>query len=276
MQLRKFRGRDMNRVMSQVTAALGPDALILRTMETEPFAGYGVTVEVIAVGGSDMDVLRRQMVVDARRPNRASRTGPLKIAFVGPPGAGKTTAVLKLIMDAQQDAGFSVGVVTLDTYRAGALDEMQLYTELAKVPLEVIYNQNEILPALKRMRNLDVVLIDTPGFGGGRFDDSEWAALIEVIAPDEVHLVLSAGLRMDVGKSLAARFAEFAPTHLLPTHLDEVPEDAGVADLMLALELPARWIGDGASMEETLIPAELRAFKSLGLPAPLPVTLEVV
>lgn len=276
MQLRRFRGRDMTRVMAQVTASLGQDALILRTTEHEPFAGYGATIEVIAVAGSDMDLLRKQMVVEARRPKRSGRGGPLKIAFVGPPGAGKSTAVLKLLMDAQVDGGLSVGVVSLDTFKAGALDEIQLYSELAGVPLEVVYTPAEVAPALKRLDGVDVVFIDTPAFGGGRFNDEQWTPLFEALDPDEVHLVLGAGLRMDVGLSLKDRFQGFELTHLLLTHLDEVPGEAGVADLMLALDLPARWVGDGASMEQTLIPAELRAFNSLGLPAPLPETLEVV
>ncbi len=276
MQLRKFRGRDMSRVMVQVTAALGEDAMILRTSETEVFAGYGSTIEVIAVGGADMDRLRKQLVVDARRPKSRNGGGPLKLAFVGPPGSGKTTAVLKLILDAQRDNDLSVGVVTLDTYRAGALDEIQLYTELAKVPLEVVYSQEDVLPALKKLRGVDIIFIDTPGFGGGRFDDGEWEDIVQLISPDEVHLCLRAGLRMDVGRHLAARFEAFEPSHLLLTHLDEVPEEAGVADLMLALELPARWVGEGANMEHSLIPAELRAFNSLGLPAPPAITLEVV
>ena len=277
MQLRRFRGRDMNLVMSQVTASLGADAMILRTSEVEPFAGYGLLIEVVAAAGPDVDRLRRSLFAEARQPRRAKGEDPRTIAFVGPPGSGKTTGLLKLVADAADDPDLSVGVLTLDTYRAGALEEILVYTGIHKTPLEVVYTEREIGSALKRLSGLDLVLIDTPGRGGGRFDDREWEAMLERIGPNEIQLVLSATLRMDVAIGLRDRFRLLGPTHLLLTHLDELDGDLGLTDLMLSLELPARWVGEGAAVERGLIPAEQRAFGALGMSAPEPhVRLEAV
>lgn len=277
MQLRRFRGRDMNLVMSQVRASLGTDAMILRTSEAEPFAGYGTMIEVVAAASSDVARLRRSMFADARPPKKMKGRAPRTIAFVGPPGSGKTTALLKLVADAAIDDDLSVGVLTLDTYRAGALDEILVYTGLHGTPLEVAYTEEEVPAALRRLSALDLVLVDTPGRGGGRFDDREWEAMLGRIRPDEIQLVLSAALRMDVAVQLRDRFSSMGPTHILLTHLDEVDGDVGLTDLMLALELPARWVGDGADLEASLLQAERRAFGALGMSAPDPhVRLEAV
>lgn len=277
MQLRRFRGRDMSIVMSQVTASLGADAMILRTSEVEPFAGYGTMIEVVAAAGSDVARLRRSLFADARPPKKMKGRAPRTIAFTGPPGSGKTTALLKLVADAAIDEDLSVGVLTLDTYRAGALDEILAHTQLYRTHLEVIYTEREIPAALKRLSSVDLILVDTPGRGGGRFDDQEWETMLGQIRPDEVQLVLSAALRMDVAIHLKDRFGPLHPTHLLLTHLDEVEGDVGLTDLMLALELPARWVGDGGDLEKGLIQAEQRAFSALGMSAPEPhVRLEAV
>ncbi|MGI9625689.1 MAG: hypothetical protein ACR2QM_02535 [Longimicrobiales bacterium] len=281
MQLRRFRGRDMNLVMGQVTDSLGVDAMILRTSEMEPFAGYGSVIEVVAAAGSDVDRLRRTLFTELKDSDDAAdltRSGePKVIAFVGPPGSGKTTALLKLLAQPWTKRDLSVGVLTLDTYRAGALDEMLIYAGTLGARLEIAYTEREINSALKRLRSVDVILVDTPGRGGGRFDDRDWEVMLERLRPDEIHLVLSAALRMDVATDLRDRFKAMNPSHLLLTHLDELRGDVGLTDLMLAVGLPSRWVGDGAGVEHGLIPAERRAFSALGLSAPVPeVRLEAV
>lgn len=277
MQLRRFRGHDLNRVMGQVTASLGGDAMILRTNETEPFAGYGSQVEVVAASAPDVERLRRTLFVDARPPARQKGDRPRVMAFVGPPGSGKTTATLKLLADAANHGDVKLGVLTLDTYRAGALDELMAHARIHGVRVEVAYGLKEVTAALKRLRGMDAVLVDTPGHGGDRFDDAEWLPLLEGTRPDETHLVLPATVRMDVAGRLLERLRSVAPTHLLLTRLDELGGDVGLADLMLALGLPSRWVGAGAALDRGLIPAEHRAFGALGLTPPPPTRfLEVV
>ncbi|MDH3222824.1 MAG: hypothetical protein OEO23_03840 [Gemmatimonadota bacterium] len=275
MQLRRFRGRDMAKVMDQVAASLGPDAMILRTHESEPFAGYGSILEVVAAAGSDVEKIGEALFVDARPPARAKGERPKVLAFVGPAGAGKTTAVLKLVADAATHGDVRLGILTLDTYRAGALEEIVAHARLHRTPIEVAYTEKEVEPCLRRLRSRDAILVDVPGLG--RFDDAEWIEMLKAAKPDETHFVLPSTLRRDVASRLLERAERVKPTHLLLTHLDELAGDLGLADMMLALGIPSRWIGDGAAVDRSLTPASGRAFRSLGLPAPItqPV-LEVV
>jgi flagellar biosynthesis protein FlhF len=263
------------KVMDQVSASLGPDAMILRTSETEPFAGYGTVLEVTAAAGSDVDRLRESLFVDARPPSREKGQRPRVLAFVGPAGSGKTTAVLKLMADAAEHGDVRLGVLTLDTFRSGALEEIVAHARVHRARLEVAYTEKEVDGCLRRLRSCDAVLVDVPGLG--RFEDDEWIEMLRAAKPDETHLVLPATLRRDVAQSILARAERLRPSHLLLTHLDELPGDVGLADLMLALGIPSRWVGAGARVDESLAPAAGRGFRSLGLAAPNPEPmLEVV
>lgn len=275
MQLRRFRGRDMMKVMDQVSASLGPDAMILRTTETEPFAGYGSVVEVTAGSGADVERLRETLFVDAQPPSREKGQRPRILAFVGPAGGGKTTAVLKLMADAAAHGDVRIGVLTLDTFRAGALEEIVAHGRVHRTPLEVAYTEKEVDSSLRRLRSRDAILVDTPGMG--RFEDDDWVEMLRSTKPDETHLVLPATLRRDVAAGILARAERLRPTHLLLTHLDELPGDVGLADLMMALGIPSRWVSSGARVDQSLAPAAGRGFRSLGLAAPSPEPmLEVV
>jgi flagellar biosynthesis protein FlhF len=161
-----------------------------------------------------------------------------------------------------------VGLLTLDTYRVGAVEQLAIVAELAGLPLEVAYGPGEAEDAMRRLSACDVVLIDTPGRSPRAEQlNSEWGALLAETRPDEVHLVLPAVLRGDVASALSRSFAAFGATHLLLTKIDEVPGETGVADLAGSMGLPARWITDGQEIPTDLRPAVPRILATLGLSA---------
>lgn len=269
MQLRKFRGRELAAVMKRVRETLGEDAMIIRTL-----GAPGGGVEVIAAPAPDLERFRNRLAgATASKP-----VTPRTVALVGPPGVGKTSAIVKLALAPVAFGGRRVGLLTLDTFRAGAVEELQTYAEIAGLELEVVYDRSEVLPALKRLRGCDVTFIDTPGrtLSPGE-SEPEWRTILEAIDPDETHLVLPAGLRMDVARELRERFRSLGCSHALFTKLDEVPGDAGLADLAIALDLPVRWLSDGQHIPGSLRPAEKRILGALGVSAPGPeVLLEAV
>ena len=185
------------------------------------------------------------------------------MALVGPTGAGKTTTAAKLAVHPEAFGGRKVGLLTLDTYRVGALEQLEIVAEVARLPLEVAYAAGEVEGALRRLAACDVVIVDTPG-RSPKADalNDEWRALLAAARPDETHLVLPATLRPDIAVSV---HTAHAATHLLLSKLDEVPGEAGVADLALALPLPARWVTDGQEIPADLRPAPARILASLGL-----------
>ncbi|MBV9881218.1 MAG: hypothetical protein JO180_12015, partial [Gemmatirosa sp.] len=186
---------------------------------------------------------------------------PSVIAFVGPTGAGKTTTAIKSALHPEAFGDRRVGFITLDTYRAGAVAQLETYAQVAGLPLEVVYDAADVAPAMARLAHCDVVIVDTPGRGPKAGGDAEWQALLDAIAPDETHLVMPATTRGDVAE--AVRDAG-AASHVLLTKLDEVPGESGVADLAARLDLPVRWIADGQAIPTDLAVGVPRLLQALG------------
>ena len=164
-------------------------------------------------------------------------------------------------------------MVTLDTYRAGAVAQLETYAEVARLPLEVAYDAADVRGALARLAHCDVVIVDTPGRGPRTSDDdAPWRALLAALAPDEVHLVIPATRRTELAEGLRDRLdallvAESDPrgvTHALLTKLDEVPDDDGVAALAAQLDLPVRWVAEGQDIPADLAAGAPRLLAALG------------
>jgi flagellar biosynthesis protein FlhF len=262
MRLETFRGRTLHRVLADVRQTLGEDAMILRT-QTVVDDGTDA-LEVVATTWPEVLRFRRRLEGTGRVPARG-RSGPLVVALVGPSGAGKTTTAAKLAVHPSAFGGRRAGFVTLDTFRVGGVEQLALYAEIAGVPLEVVYEAAEVPGALQRLRRCDVVLVDTPGRSPRVDAAGGWRGPLTRLAPDEVHLVLPAGIRLDVAARMKELYAPVGVTHLLLSKLDEVPGEAGVAELADALELPARWAADGQGVPADLHAAGARLLSSLDL-----------
>ena len=115
------------------------------------------------------------------------------VALVGPTGVGKTTTVAKLAANFKLAHGFRPGLVTVDTYRIAAVEQLRTYAEIIDLPLAVANAPGEMRRAIDELGDVDLVLIDTAGRSPR--DEVKIRELADFLAearPDEVHLVLSA------------------------------------------------------------------------------------
>ena len=124
------------------------------------------------------------------------------ISFVGTTGVGKTTTLAKLAANFAFQQGKKTAIITVDTYRLGAVEQLKTYTEITGIPLDVIYNLSEMQRAVEKYRDFDVVLIDTAGRSAKNFlHIAEAAQYINCIAGGVVFLVISATTKLrDIDK----------------------------------------------------------------------------
>src|SRR5258707_11042038 len=85
------------------------------------------------------------------------------VALVGATGVGKTTTIAKLAANFRLREGIRMGLVTVDTYRIAAVDQLRTYAEIIDLPMRVVTNPREMRQALDELTGLDLVLIDTAG-----------------------------------------------------------------------------------------------------------------
>lgn len=185
---------------------------------------------------------------EAKPPRR-----PLVVALVGPTGAGKTTTLAKLATSTLAFAGRRVGLLGLDTYRVGGAEQLRQYAELARLPFELAHDARDLERARRRLADVEVILVDTAGRGPAA--EADLAAMQQQLlelAPDEVHLVLPAGLQSAVARAVATRHLRLGATHVLPTKLDEHRDERVAFEIAAAFALPMRWITDGQE-----VPADL-------------------
>lgn len=166
---------------------------------------------------------REACATDGDRAGPAdSKRRPHVIALVGPTGVGKTTTTAKLAAAFKLRHGRSVALITTDTYRIAAVDQLRTYANIIGLPLKVVMSPEEMTSAIRELSEFDVVLIDTAGRSQHNADRlDELAAFLEAAEPDETHLVLSCAASEQVMLRTAEAFAPARPTRILFSKLDE-------------------------------------------------------
>lgn len=152
---------------------------------------------------------------------RAER-GPTIVALVGPTGVGKTTTVAKLAANFSLREKRRVGLVTLDTYRIAAVDQLRTYAQIIDVPLEVAVTPDQFEGAVAGLAHCDFIFVDTAGRSQrDEMKMKELQSFFDRVRPHETHLVLSGTCGQRVLDEAIDRFADVGVDRVIFTKLDE-------------------------------------------------------
>jgi flagellar biosynthesis protein FlhF len=184
---------------------------------------------------------------------------PRLVALVGPTGVGKTTTIAKLAANFRLRERRRVGLITVDTYRIAAVEQLRTYADIIDLPMQVVATANDMRQAVRGMADLDLILLDTAGRSPkDEVKLHELAELLEQAQPHEVHLVLSSVANAAVLAGTAERFAQVGTTALVLTKLDEA---AGLGNLFPLLRdggLPLSYVTNGQNVPDDIAPADAR------------------
>lgn len=206
--------------------------------------------------------LREQVAAKLRvEPRIIQRPYRQVVACVGPTGVGKTTTLAKLAAQATLDYGRSVSVITLDTFRVGAVEQWRRYAEL----LGIAFFVAEDATTFKRQveaQDTDLVLVDTAGTS--THDHTANARLREALScvrgnQTEVLLTLPAWIRARDAERVTASYDTMGLTGLIMTKVDEAEQFAGCLHAAIAGDLPLTYVCDGARVPEDIHDAALEA-----------------
>ncbi len=179
---------------------------------------------------------------------------PRVIAFIGPTGVGKTTTIAKLAARFSLDEGKRVGLITADTYRIAAVQQLKTYSDILNIPLYVVYNREELKETIKqKLQYHDLILVDTAGSSWN--DKIQLGRLKQIINLDlinEVQLIMSMNTKSTDVSMIIDRFSILKPDKILLTKLDETMTFGELVNIKSEYNFPYSYITFGQDVPDDI------------------------
>ena len=215
--------------------------------------------------GADPEAVTKNVVkammgaVAVAAPFSGKDGGRYVAAFAGPTGVGKTTTIAKLSAELSLKQKKKVGIISADSYRIGAVDQLKTYAAIMGLPCLSAFTTEDLAQALRKLEGRDVILIDTAGQSHRDMNRlQELGDLLGNKASIHTHLVLSATMKPEDMKEAATNFSILKPSSYVFTKVDETRTRGGIIDQLLDLKLPVSYITNGQRVPEDIVAATQR------------------
>jgi len=192
-------------------------------------------------------------VVDVKDPFDIKENKQIIAAFIGTTGVGKTTTIAKLAARFMLEKTKKVGLISLDAYRIGAMEQLQTYANILGVPCFKAFKTKDLIFALRRMEGKDIVLIDTAG--QSQYDRSRLDELRRLIPGDldiSTHLLLSIATAEAEMNRAADNFRCLNYQSYIFTKRDETQKCGSILNQMIKQRLPVSYITTGQNVPEDI------------------------
>jgi flagellar biosynthesis protein FlhF len=231
----------MHLIESQVAEELAEDIIktIQRQVRPEYLSRQDFVREKLA------EQLER-LLPSAGPIQKTKTTGPQVVALIGPTGVGKTTTIAKLAATLKINQRQRVGLITIDTYRIAAIDQLKKYADILDAPLKVVGSTDDMRAAIASMQDCDYILIDTAGRSPkDTLKLNELKTFLAAANPDEVHLVLSTTASQACVELAVERFSNVRVDKIIFTKLDEAASVGVVLNVVKKVNKSLSYITTG-------------------------------
>lgn len=188
------------------------------------------------------------------------------VALIGATGVGKTTTIAKIAANFVLSKGCSVALITADTYRISAVEQLKTYSDIIGVPLEIVYSAAELRQAIEKHMDKQLVLIDTAGRSQHNSEQlDELESLLTAYDTMEKHLVISSTTKYKDAVDIIQQFSQCAPDRILFTKVDETRSNGTVVSILHEFPLRLSYLTTGQSVPDDIIIADSRKLAELVL-----------
>ncbi len=194
----------------------------------------------------------------------ASAKKPKVVFFIGPTGVGKTTTLAKIASKFHVEGNKKIAMLTADTYRIAATEQLRTYANILGVPFSVVYSENELVEKIEEFKKYDFILVDTAGHShknqDQKADIKKLLDSIEGIAEKEVFLVVSAATKYKDLIKIVDTYNEVADYKLIFTKLDETTSLGNILNIKMYSQHDLAYVTLGQN-----VPDDIEIFDAQGL-----------
>ncbi|MCW8850517.1 MAG: AAA family ATPase [Melioribacteraceae bacterium] len=187
----------------------------------------------------------------------SKQSKPKVISLVGPTGVGKTTCIAKLAVISKILHNLDIGLISIDTYRLGALDQLKIFSEISNIDFLVAYEPNDISKFMKKFKNKDIVFIDTVGRSQNNSkllnSINDFLSKVNV---DETYLVLNSTSDYKVMLDVAKKFKVLNYDAFVFSKLDEAISFGNIVNLVNEIKVPIKYLTNGQVIPDDIIAAD--------------------
>lgn len=191
------------------------------------------------------------------------------IQFVGPTGVGKTTTIAKLSANFSIKEGKKLGLITADTYRIAAVEQLRTYANILNLPLEVVFSPMDLQRAYQQLEHAQMILMDTAGRNfKSDIHVSEVNSLLQTSGHNEAVLVLSLTSRTKDMNIVAEKFSKYGVRKVVFTKLDEANAYGSIFNMVMTYGLQPIFITSGQNVPDDIDAFSAKKFVELLLGEP--------
>ncbi len=205
-----------------------------------------------------LSTIYQKMILKFGKPAEIAPAGtnPKFIFFIGPTGVGKTTTIAKVASRFCLGEKKKIAMVTGDTYRIAAAEQLRTYANILEIPFKIIYTAEEVKEAALQFKEYDYVFVDTAGHSFQNEEQREtvknFVHSIDGIAESEVYLVVSAATKYRDLKRIADSYKTVAEYKLIFTKLDETTTLGSLLNLRLYTGAPMSYVTCGQNVPDDI------------------------